>query len=75
MHHGNKSAWPVYLTIGNLNQHIQHQQISPANILVSFIPIIKENDNNIKSKVYYKAMRTILKRMFYFNILILYFIN
>ena len=37
--------------------------------------VIKEKDNNIKSKVYYKAIKTILKYTFCFNILILYSIN
>ena len=39
------------------------------------MPIVKEKDNNIKNKVYYKVIRTILKYMFCFNILMLYSIN
>jgi len=75
MHHGDKSAWPVYLTIGNLDQQVRRRQTSPANILVGFVPVVEEKDNDMKSKAYHKAMRTILKRKSCFSILTLYPIN
>ena len=37
--------------------------------------VIEEKDDNMKSKAYYKAIRTILKYIFCFNILTLYSIN
>ena len=37
--------------------------------------VIKEKDNNMKSKVYYKVIRTILKYKSCFSILMLYSIN
>jgi len=45
------------------------------NIFINFVPVIKEKDNNIKIKAYYKAIRIILKYTLYFSILTLYFIN
>ena len=47
----------------------------PYNILIGFVPVIKEKDDDMKSKTYYKAIRTILKYIFYFGILTLYSIN
>ncbi|KAG9088545.1 hypothetical protein FRC06_001978, partial [Ceratobasidium sp. 370] len=36
---GNKSAWPVYLTIGNISKEIRKQPSERATLLVGFIPV------------------------------------
>ena len=66
MHHSDKSVWLVYFTISNLNRKTCCQQTSPRIILIGFVPIIEEKDNYIKSKAYHKAIRLILKHIYYF---------
>ena len=38
---GDKKAWPVYLTIGNLSKEIQCQPSAHATILVGYLPVTK----------------------------------
>ena len=38
---GDKSAWPVYLTIGNISKDLRVQVSSHATILVGYIPVGK----------------------------------
>ena len=63
-HHGDRSAWPVYLTIGNLNRATRRTQTSSALILMGHIPIISTN-KSIKAEVYHTAMRTMLQSKYY----------
>jgi hypothetical protein len=35
---GDKSAWPVYLTIGNISKKLRRSPSSHANILLGYIP-------------------------------------
>lgn len=39
--HGDKSAWPVYLTIGNIEKATRRQPRKHAAILVGYLPIAK----------------------------------
>ena len=35
---GDKSAWPVYLTIGNIKKSVCHKSTADASILIGYIP-------------------------------------
>lgn len=36
---GDKKAWPVYLTIGNISKNIHRQPSTHATILVGYLPV------------------------------------
>ncbi|KAI9840208.1 MAG: hypothetical protein M1837_001836 [Sclerophora amabilis] len=60
-HHGDESAWPVYLTIGNLDRTTRRKQTRPGTVLLGFLPIVSEKEEGLKSEVYHTAMGIILK--------------
>ncbi|EPQ50355.1 hypothetical protein GLOTRDRAFT_134022 [Gloeophyllum trabeum ATCC 11539] len=41
LHSGDKAAWPVYLTIGNIAKHVHHQPSAHATVLIGYIPTSK----------------------------------
>ena len=64
---GNKQAWPVYLTIGNISKAIQHQPSSHGSILIGYLPVTKltsfseGTQSNAQHRLFYQAMRTLLQ--------------
>ncbi|KAJ6560916.1 hypothetical protein B0H10DRAFT_1966807 [Mycena sp. CBHHK59/15] len=47
---GDQSAWPVYLTIGNISKDIRRQASSHATILVGYLPIGKFSGYSEKAR-------------------------
>lgn len=62
-HHGDKMAWPVYITIGNLSREYRRKQTSSGTILLGFLPVGADGGKDgIKNELYHTSMREILKR-------------
>ncbi|KAF8549637.1 hypothetical protein OG21DRAFT_1478799 [Imleria badia] len=46
---GNKVAWPVYLTIGNISKEVRRQSGSHASILLGYIPVSKVDTDTFEN--------------------------
>lgn len=64
-HQGDLSAWPVYLTIGNLKAHVRRAQKRPGLVLIGLLPIVPNDDGLIKSNVWHSSMSIISERTVY----------
>ncbi|TBU37388.1 hypothetical protein BD309DRAFT_995129 [Dichomitus squalens] len=64
---GDKTAWPVYLTLGNINKNIRRRPSSHATILLGYLPAMKlecfsEKRRSLKGyRLFHKCMRSLLE--------------
>lgn len=66
---GDKSAWPIYLTIGNIDKEVRRQSSSHATILLGYIPVPKLDCCTEKTKkvtrynLFHQSMRLVLSSL------------
>ena len=64
---GDKQAWPVYLTLGNICKGIHHQPSSHCSILIGYLPVTKLTcfsegaHANAQYRLFHQAMRMLLR--------------
>ncbi|KAM6488882.1 hypothetical protein JOM56_015659 [Amanita muscaria] len=64
---GDKQAWPVYLTIGNIDKKIRRRPSSHATILVGYLPvsklecISKKRRSIVTYQLFHDCMASLLK--------------
>ncbi|KIJ63135.1 hypothetical protein HYDPIDRAFT_156602 [Hydnomerulius pinastri MD-312] len=64
---GDKSAWPLYLTIGNISKSVRRQPSSHATVLIGYLPVGKYDCFSDKAKqfaryrMFHYCMRTVLQ--------------
>ena len=65
--HGNQILWPVYITIGNLDSNTWQSQTHLGTLFLGSIFIVHERsedknnkDQDLKAKIYYLALTTML---------------
>lgn len=64
---GDKVAWPLYGTLGNIPKHIRRQSSKHATMLLAYLPVVKldcfstaEKRSNALHQIFHRAMRTVL---------------
>ncbi|CAI6270625.1 unnamed protein product [Periconia digitata] len=60
-HRGDQTAWPVYVSIGNLDARVRRSRKAPGNMLVAMLPVIKHHDKDLKASIYHQAMGKVLE--------------
>jgi hypothetical protein len=60
-HHGDLSAWPIYMTIGNLDSSTRRQQTRPSLMLIGFMPVLEGYKRLQKAEIYHYILRKIFK--------------
>ena len=62
---GDKNAWPVYLSIGNISKNIRRQPARNASVLLGYIPVSKLEsfeDNSVAGyRLFHYCMKKILE--------------
>ena len=69
--YGDQTLWPVYIIIGNVDAKIWQSQKWPETLLLGSISIIykrledaNNKEKNLKAKIYYMALKTMLQRIY-----------
>ena len=64
-HSGTKSAWPIYISIGNLDRQTRRSQTRPGMLVLGLLPIMKssarDEDSRMDAKVYHQALAVIFQ--------------
>jgi hypothetical protein len=66
---GDKQAWPVYLTIGNIDKESRRRPSSRATVLLGYIPLAKleifkkKNRSGIGYQLFHDCMRAMLQSL------------
>ena len=62
---GDKTAWPVYLTIGNLSKNVRREPSSYASVLLGYLPVSKlalfENNLVTGYRLFHYCMKLLLQ--------------
>lgn len=65
-HSGDKSAWPLYLSLGNIHSSVRNKPSTKCWILIAYIPIpvfIDENEKNhgaLQQRLFHQCVKLIL---------------
>ena len=65
---GNKSAWPVYMTIGNIKSDVRNRVSSHAWVPIAYLPVIKFSDNSdlnglCVARFYHQCMAIVMRTL------------
>jgi Plavaka transposase len=64
---GDKQAWPVYLTIGNIDKNIRRRPSARATMLVGYLPVTKlecfteKRRSNVGHQLFHRCMESLLE--------------
>jgi hypothetical protein len=64
---GDKQAWPVYLTIGNIDKKIRRRPSARATILIGYLPVTKlecfteKRRSNVIYQLFHQCMESLLE--------------
>jgi hypothetical protein len=59
---GNKKAWPLYLSIGNIHSKVRNAPSRHAWILIAYLPVVVFRDNNgdNEARLYHQCVKYVL---------------